>query len=66
MKYTDKDILTIPFWVNQKIWFELYNKHKLRKNYGFSKEDYLIGSFQEILKVTTLKAQNFQRDQIGL
>ncbi len=60
-KYTDKDILTIPFWVNQKIWFELYNKDQLRKNYGFSKEDYLIGSFQRDTEGYDLKSPKLSK-----
>lgn len=43
---TNKKITSIPFWVNQNIWFEINNKEKLRNEFGLSNEDYLIGSFQ--------------------
>lgn len=45
-KLTDKKITSIPFWINQKIFFEIQDKQKLRQDMGFSKDDYLIGSFQ--------------------
>ncbi len=43
---TDKPIKSIPFWVNQNIWFEIENKDNLKKKYGIDKETYCIGSFQ--------------------
>ncbi len=43
---TDKKITSIPFWVNQKKFYPIQNKNKLRKEYGFMKKDFLIGSFQ--------------------
>jgi len=43
---TDKSIISIPFWVDSKIFKELENKNILREKYGFSRKDYLIGSFQ--------------------
>lgn len=43
---TDKKIISIPFWVDSKIFKELENKNILREKYGFSDKDYLIGSFQ--------------------
>ena len=43
---TDKPIQSIPFWVNQNIWFEIENKDNLKKKYGIDKETYCIGSFQ--------------------
>ena len=61
MKYTNKDIITIPFWVNQKIWCELNNKDELRKSMIF-KKDYLVGSFQRDTEGYDLKVQNFLRD----
>ena len=41
-----KPIFHIPFWVNQAIWYPIHNKSDLRNKYGFSDEDYLVGSFQ--------------------
>ena len=43
---TDKPIQSIPFWVNQNIWFEIEDKDNLKKKYGIDKETYCIGSFQ--------------------
>ena len=43
---TDKPIKSIPFWVNQNIWFEIENKYDLKKKYGIDKDTYCIGSFQ--------------------
>ena len=43
---TDKPIQSIPFWVNQNIWFEIENKYDLKKKYGIDKDTYCIGSFQ--------------------
>ena len=45
-KLTNKPIHTFPFWINQNFWFEITNKSDLRKKYGFSKSDYIVGSFQ--------------------
>jgi len=43
---TDKPIESIPFWVNQNIWFEIENKYDLKKKYGIDEDTYCIGSFQ--------------------
>jgi len=43
---TDKKITSIPFWVNQNIWFEIEEKIFLRETLGFTKKDFLVGSFQ--------------------
>jgi len=43
---TNKTIITLPFWVNQNLWFEIKNKKKIRGKYNFNINDYLIGSFQ--------------------
>ena len=43
---TDKEITSIPFWVDQKIWKKLNNKNELRSKYGFNSNDFVIGSFQ--------------------
>tara|TARA_B000000557_G_C20772309_1_gene442412 strand:- start:318 stop:1241 length:924 start_codon:yes stop_codon:yes gene_type:complete len=45
-KLTNKKIYNIPFWVDPKKWFYIDKKEDLRKKYGFSSNDYLIGSFQ--------------------
>lgn len=43
---TQKKITSIPFWINNKIFFYIENKVHLRNLFGFSSKDYLIGSFQ--------------------
>ena len=45
-RYTNKEIKTIPFWANQKLWYEIQNKEKLRNKYSISNNDFLVGSFQ--------------------
>ena len=45
-KLTKKPIQTIPFWVNQNIWFDIPDKESLRSKYNLNKEDYIVGSFQ--------------------
>ncbi len=55
-RLTNKNICTIPFWVNQNIWFYKNQKYELRKKYGFSESDYLIGSFQRDTEGNDLKS----------
>ena len=43
---TDKKITSIPFWINQKLFYEIEDKKSLLQKYGFNKDEYLIGSFQ--------------------
>tara|TARA_Y100000996_G_C22548091_1_gene652638 strand:+ start:346 stop:1269 length:924 start_codon:yes stop_codon:yes gene_type:complete len=43
---TDKPITTIPFWINQNLWFEIPNKDELRQKFQIDKSSFLIGSFQ--------------------
>lgn len=45
-KLVSKKIFTIPFWVNQNIFFEIKNKTILKKKYGISENSFLVGSFQ--------------------
>ena len=45
-KLTKKPIHSFPFWINQNFWFEINNKLEIREQYGFSKNDYIVGSFQ--------------------
>jgi len=45
-KYFTKKIITVPLWHNEEIWKFLNNKEKIRQNFKFNKEDFLIGSFQ--------------------
>ena len=45
-RLTDKKITSIPFWVNQNVWYEIKDKEELRKSFDIDNEDYLVGSFQ--------------------
>ena len=43
---TDKPIQSIPFWVNQNIWFDIPDKESIRNKYNLNNQDYIVGSFQ--------------------
>ncbi len=43
---TNKNIYSVPFWVNPKIWYPIKDKGNLRKKYGIEKDSYVVGSFQ--------------------
>jgi len=43
---TDKDIETIPFWINQNIFYEIKNKNILRSKFNLNTESFIVGSFQ--------------------
>ena len=45
-KLTNKKITSIPFWINDKLFFHVHNKKKIRQEFGFQQDDYLVGSFQ--------------------
>lgn len=55
-KLTNKKIISIPFWVDQNIWFSKKNKIQLREKYGFLQNEYLIGSFQRDTEGSDLKS----------
>ncbi len=43
---TNKKITSIPLWVNQKDWFYIEDKVTTRREFNFTPEEYLVGSFQ--------------------
>ncbi len=45
-KLTEKKITSIPFWVDEELFFNIEETEALRGKYGFKKNDYLVGSFQ--------------------
>lgn len=45
-RLTSKPIVTIPFWVNQNIWFEIKEKELLRSKYEIGNNAFTVGSFQ--------------------
>ena len=38
--------MTIPFWINQNIFFNINENHKIKSKYGLEENTYYIGSFQ--------------------
>ena len=55
-KLTDKKITSIPFWINQKNWFNIEDKEFLRDKYQISINDYIVGSFQRDTEGFDLKS----------
>jgi len=45
-KLTNKKIYSIPFWINEDMWFPIESKNDLRKKYNIDSNSYLVGSFQ--------------------
>lgn len=45
-KITKKQIKKIPFWVNDKLWFQIESKEFLYEKYDLDKNNFHIGSFQ--------------------
>tara|TARA_Y100000389_G_scaffold43936_1_gene38672 strand:- start:21831 stop:22748 length:918 start_codon:yes stop_codon:yes gene_type:complete len=43
---TNKEIVTIPFWINQNIFYSINENHKIKSKYGLEENTYYIGSFQ--------------------
>ena len=55
-QYTKKPITYIPFWSNNKIFYEIKNKKKLRKELNISENAFVIGSFQRDTEGKDLKS----------
>ena len=61
-EYTDKPILVLPFWVNDKIWIDMQKSSKqLRKKYNLPQEKYLVGSFQRDTEGHDLKSPKLEK-----
>ena len=45
-KITDKPIVKIPFWINNKLFFEIKDKEKLKTKFNIPNNSFLVGSFQ--------------------
>ncbi len=43
---TEKPIVTMPFWGNQNIFYNIEDKKKLREKYDLDLNSYIVGSFQ--------------------
>lgn len=52
---TDKKIEILPFWVNEKQFFHIDNKEKLRRKYNLPTNSFIIGSFQRDTEGKDLK-----------
>ena len=46
LKFTDKKIISIPFWADSDIWRPLENKKIIRQELGLPEDLFVIGSFQ--------------------
>lgn len=55
-KLTNKKIISIPFWVDENIWFPINDKAFVKSKFGFQKNEYLIGSFQRDTEGSDLKS----------
>ena len=55
-KLTPKKIVSIPFWINENIFFSLQDKSNLKSKYNLPKESLIIGSFQRDTEGKDLKS----------
>jgi len=55
-KLTSKKIVSIPFWINEQIFFSIDDKGKLRSKYNLPKNALIIGSFQRDTEGKDLKS----------
>ena len=59
-KITKKQIFKQPFWVNKKNWFHI-NKQDVKRKYKFSRDSYLVGSFQRDTEGHDLKSPKLEK-----
>lgn len=52
---TKKQIISIPFWLNQNIFYKINNKKELRSKYNINDNSFVIGSFQRDTEGSDLK-----------
>ena len=60
-KLTNKEIITIPFWANQDIWFQIDDKEKLKEKYDLNDKGFIIGSFQRDTEGSDLKSPKLSK-----
>ena len=60
-KYTNKEIVVIPYWANQKIWKKTGTKEFFREKYNVPKDSYVIGSFQRDTEGHDLKSPKLEK-----
>ena len=58
---TDKPIITMPFWGNQNIFYDIKDKEKLRKKYNLELDAYIVGSFQRDTEGFDLTTPKFSK-----
>lgn len=58
---TQKEIFTMPFWVNQNLWRKTEDKNDLREKFGIDKDVFLIGSFQRDTEGHDLKSPKLEK-----
>ena len=55
-RLTNKKIISVPFWINQKNYYYIEEKKDLRETLGFSESEFLVGSFQRDTEGHDLKS----------
>ena len=55
-KLTSKKIVSIPFWINENIFFPIEDKSHLRSKYNLKENSFIIGSFQRDTEGKDLKS----------
>jgi len=60
-KLTSKKIVSIPFWVNQNIWFEIKDKNLLKNKLEIPQGKFIIGSFQRDTEGSDLKSPKLSK-----
>lgn len=61
LQITNKPIITMPFWGNENLFFEITDKTKLRKKYNIEESSYLLGSFQRDTEGSDLKSPKLSK-----
>lgn len=60
-KYTNKQIVVIPYWANQNIWKKTGTKEEFRKKYDIPNNTFVIGSFQRDTEGHDLKSPKLEK-----
>lgn len=60
-KYTDKKIVSIPFWADSNIWFPIKDNNKLKEKFNIPKDRFIIGSFQRDTEGHDLKSPKLSK-----
>jgi glycosyltransferase involved in cell wall biosynthesis len=58
---TNKKIYSIPFWLNQNIWYPIINKTEIREKYDIPIDSYVIGTFQRDTEGHDLKSPKLSK-----